>query len=593
MMRILLMISLVACTAPDRVVVGSKPFAENQILAEAFAASLEEQGLLVERRIPYGDSFACHAALADGELDVYPDYVGTGLAMLGLPSPTDPGEAWQAATEAWAPRGVTWSEPLGFRNDYVVVTTHEEANRSGLVRISDLEEGGPLGIASRQEFLDRAVDGLGAMTRAYGIPALRPVVRDDQRGVFRSLVNGEAQLAVAGATDAWIEAYQLVVLEDDRHFFPPYTAAAVARTEVLERHPEVRTALQTLEGQITLEAIRRANTRVALEGQEPRRAAGELLVDLGLATEVDAGPPPIVVAVPRDMGTSTLVAGALQAVRRVKPNAQVVASAVDHVGATVLDAEAWVGVMDATGMHRPEGGRAVLRTDLEALAPLGYLTAHLLVRNPALRWQDLDRVGVGHPQGPGARLGKLLIGTDGPTAVPGDRAEQIQAVVDGTLEAVLLTALEGASEATVAVRERGLSLVDIPWSRERAIRHPYVRVARLPGAAYGVETAIETVATQIVLVGPGGPVGNSVDVGPAAPIREARRPLPDGQVALLRSDLAHLPMDPTLAPRILATDRPAGALPLQPGVTVANMFLFVYLGFLVWVMLRERPARAV
>ncbi len=276
---------LLALQAPDPkpVVVASKPFGESYILAEMFAQLLEARGIEVDRRPGLGATEIAFGAIRTGAADVYPEYTGTGLlAILGERPGSDPREVFDRVSREFRRRwNVRWLPPLGFENTYAIAVRRETAERYGLAILSDLTRaGGTLRAGLTPDFIGRA-DGLPGLTRAYGVRfaevrALLPAVK------YQALAAGEVDLIDGYSTDGLIARYDLVVLRDDQHFFPPYQAAALVSGELAERQPAAIAALTELSGRIDEITMRRLNQRLEVDREPVGRIAGDGLARLGL-----------------------------------------------------------------------------------------------------------------------------------------------------------------------------------------------------------------------------------------------------------------------------------------------------------------------
>jgi osmoprotectant transport system permease protein len=281
-----LLLLLTVQTAPPRpVVVASKPFGESYLLAEMFAQLLEARGLAVDRRPGLGATEIAFRALRTGAIDVYPEYTGTGLlAVLGDPPRRDPSEVYDRVSREFHRRWqVRWLPPLGFENTYAIAVRRETAKRHRLETLSDLARVGPtLRAGLTADFIGRP-DGLPGLARAYGLSfaevrALLPAVK------YQALAAGEVDVIDGYSTDGFIARYDLVVLEDDRRFFPPYEAAALVSRALAERRPEAVAALTELSGRLNVAAMRALNRRLEVEGEPVEHVAAGALADLGLTT---------------------------------------------------------------------------------------------------------------------------------------------------------------------------------------------------------------------------------------------------------------------------------------------------------------------
>jgi osmoprotectant transport system permease protein len=274
-------LALPAQTRP--VVVASKPFAESYLLAEMFSQLLEARGLTVVRRPGLGATAIAFAALRDGSIDVYPEYTGTGLvAILHEQPPVTAGEAFRrVASEFRARWGMRWLPPLGFENTTAIAVRRATADSLHLGTLSDLA-----GVSEHlvggfsPDFLGRP-DGLPGLARAYGLHMGRSRALL-QSVKYRALAAGEVDVIDGYGTDGQIDRYHLVVLRDDRHFFPPYDAAPLVSRYLADRRPDAISALSELGGMLDEAHMRTLNRRVEVDGEDVAAVAHDALSDLGL-----------------------------------------------------------------------------------------------------------------------------------------------------------------------------------------------------------------------------------------------------------------------------------------------------------------------
>jgi osmoprotectant transport system permease protein len=266
------------------VVIGSKNFTEQVVLGEILAALLEERGFAVERKLNLGGTTLCHAALRSGQIDLYVEYTGTALTeILKRPSDTDPARVLRSVTEGYREAGLRVGRPLGFNNSYALVVSRADAAARGWRRISDLaSSANHLRVGLFGEFLERE-DGMPGLQRAYGFRFSRTPREMDLGLLYQALADGQVDLVVGSATDGLIAALDLVVLADDRRYFPPYDAVAVMNASSLARHDGLEAAVGALEGRISEAAMRRLNYAVDGEHRSPAVVAREFLRELGLA----------------------------------------------------------------------------------------------------------------------------------------------------------------------------------------------------------------------------------------------------------------------------------------------------------------------
>jgi osmoprotectant transport system permease protein len=273
--------------ASGRLVVGSKNFDESRLLAEIFARLLESRtGLDVERRLGLAGTQVCFEALRTGAIDVYPEYTGTGLVtVLGEDPGGDARWTWNHVRTQFRRRwDLWWIGPLGFENAYEIAVGRELAERKGLRTISDLVPLAPgLTAGFGYEFAERD-DGLPGLQALYGLKFGQ--VRLMQQALkYQAAGEGIVDCLDVYTTDGRLVVHDLVVLEDDRRFFPPYEAAALVRGETLQRHPEVGVALGLLTQAISEETMRQLNLRVEDGGESIEAVAQGALQAWGLVEE--------------------------------------------------------------------------------------------------------------------------------------------------------------------------------------------------------------------------------------------------------------------------------------------------------------------
>jgi osmoprotectant transport system permease protein len=277
--------SLMQAIAPPQrpVVVASKPFGESYVLAEMFSQLLEARGMHVDRRPGLGATEVAFKALTTGAIDVYPEYTGTGLlAILGEKPIADKDSVFRKVSTVFRQRyGMRWLAPLGFQNTYAMAMRRATADSLHLKTLSDLAgAGAKIRAGLTADFVGRA-DGLPGLQRAYGlhfadVRVLGPAVK------YQALAAGQVDVIDGYSTDGLIARYDLVVLDDDRHFFPPYEAAALVGKTLADEMPKALVVLGELSGMIDQTRMRAANKRIEVDGTPVATVARDVLRDLGL-----------------------------------------------------------------------------------------------------------------------------------------------------------------------------------------------------------------------------------------------------------------------------------------------------------------------
>jgi osmoprotectant transport system substrate-binding protein len=253
-----------ACKGEDRpIVVGSKNFTESVILGELLAQKLESAGCKVDRRLNMGGTFVCDSAIRSGAIDAYVEYSGTALtAILKQPSINDRARVEAIVRDAYANRGLRWSPPLGFNNTFAMIVRKSAAQKHGLRTVSDLSKiAATLRPGFGYEFTERP-DGWTGLQRAYGLQVATPPRTMDLGLTYKALATGEVDLIAGNSTDGLIDPLGLVILEDDRRYFPPYDAVVVSRPDLDKRCKGATAALESLRNTIDDAAMRRLNYEV-------------------------------------------------------------------------------------------------------------------------------------------------------------------------------------------------------------------------------------------------------------------------------------------------------------------------------------------
>ena len=268
----------IARTGGDVVGVGSKNFTEQIILGEIVAQRLEQSGVAVDRRLNLGGTFICDRALRSGDIDVYIEYTGTAhAAIFRQPIDADPQRVLESVRRHYAEAGLTVLDPLGFENTFAILVRGADARA---LRLRTLEDAAPHTTRWRAgfgyEFLQRA-DGYPGLAHAYGFAFASPPRAMDLSLIYRALADRQVDLIAGDATSGLIEAYDLVMLEDSRRYFPPYDAVPIARSATLLARPEVRDALASLSGRISAAEMRRMNYDVDVRRRDATEVAREFL----------------------------------------------------------------------------------------------------------------------------------------------------------------------------------------------------------------------------------------------------------------------------------------------------------------------------
>ncbi len=269
-----LLLLTIACSpgkranSPADLVIGSKNFTEQVILGELLAQHVETTlGLRVDRRFSLGGSFICHQALLAGQLDAYIEYTGTALTtILKQPPLSDPRQVYQQVQQGYGQQfSLEVTEPLGFENTFAMIIRGDDARRYGIQTLSQVAQHTPQWQAGfGYEFTERE-DGFPGLAKVYGLRFAKSPRIMDLGLLYRALVDKKVDMVAGNSTDGQIGRLGLVILQDDKRYFPPYEAVPIVRRATLETHPALRQALQQLGNQITAADMQAMNYQVEAE----------------------------------------------------------------------------------------------------------------------------------------------------------------------------------------------------------------------------------------------------------------------------------------------------------------------------------------
>jgi osmoprotectant transport system substrate-binding protein len=264
--------------------IGSKDFTEQFILGEMYALILEDAGLPVKRMLNMGSTDIVQMSLLSNDVDLYPEYTGTGLLnVLRLPISDDPSQVYELVRAGYAEQfNLIWLDPAPMNNTQALAMTRKRAQELGIFTISDMvAKADQLVMIGPPEFQERE-DGLPGLRAVYGDFTLRefkPVAPDER---YQALAAGAGDITVAFGTDGEIAVFDLVLLEDDKQLFPPYQVAPVIRADVLKAHPQIAPALNRLAPLLDNATMQRLNNEVSGNKRNPAAVAREFLEAQGL-----------------------------------------------------------------------------------------------------------------------------------------------------------------------------------------------------------------------------------------------------------------------------------------------------------------------
>jgi osmoprotectant transport system substrate-binding protein len=273
------------CAKNDSITIGSKDFGENIVIAEMLSQLVETHtDLKVNRKLNLGGTFVNFNAIKNNQIDLYPEYTGTGLtAHLKMDVVNDPDESYRIVSEEFVKQwDIVWLEPFGFNNTYTLAVTPEVYEKYGVETYSDLiPYAGELVFGAEHEFFDRQ-DGFDGLVEMYGLNFKGEPMKLNASLKYQAIGRGDMDVTAAFATDGPSKQYSLKILEDDLGFFPPYHAAPIVRKEVLDKHPELKSVLNMLAGKLDDATMTELNYLVDVEGKAVEQVAKEFLTSLNL-----------------------------------------------------------------------------------------------------------------------------------------------------------------------------------------------------------------------------------------------------------------------------------------------------------------------
>ena len=257
--------------------VGSKDFTENEIVAELYALALEDAGYKVERIMDISSS-VIHTAIVNNEIDLYPEYTGTGLiSILKMDPLTDAQEVYDTVKNAYEEQfDLVWLDYAQANDGQGLFISRKASDEYGITTISQLQENASkLRFASQGEF-DEREDGLPGLEKVYG-PFEWASSRVYDNGLkYQVVESDEADVSPAYTTEGRLsETDKFVLLEDDKHVWPPYNLAPVVRGDVLSEHPEIEEILNKVNETLDTAAITALNAEVDVEKEEYEDVAEE------------------------------------------------------------------------------------------------------------------------------------------------------------------------------------------------------------------------------------------------------------------------------------------------------------------------------
>ncbi|MEH2225367.1 glycine betaine ABC transporter substrate-binding protein [Nostoc sp.] len=287
-----LLLVIVGCTPnlnsnnSGNIIVASKDFTEQDILGELLAQQIEATtNLKVARRPRLGGSFVCHSAITAGKIDAYIEYTGTSFtAILKQKAVNDPKEVYEKLKQAYSQQfNLEVMPSLGFENTFAMIVRGEDARRYNIQTLSQATQYTPQWRGGfGYEFLERE-DGFPGLAKTYDLRFVKSPQIMDLGLIYRALIQKQVDMVAGNSTDGQISRLGLVVLKDDKHYFPPYETVPIVRQEILKKYPELRTAIASLAGKISADEMRQLNYLVEGELRDVKDVVQEFRKSKGLS----------------------------------------------------------------------------------------------------------------------------------------------------------------------------------------------------------------------------------------------------------------------------------------------------------------------
>ena len=603
LIAVLISVALAGCGGDTQTLrVGAKPFSESMILAEMIAQLAENEGITVERNIPFGTTQQIMEATKQDIIDVYPEYNGTGLIFLGQ-APTSDGEASTATVQKlFKPLGLEMKGKFGFSNDYAIVMTAERAQELGVQSIGDLAGlSEPITFAVDDDFLKRPADGLQQMNRRYGITNNEvlsfPLGTEGKDQIISALLDGSADVAELFLTDGQIAEYGLVVLEDNLKFFPVYEAAPLVRSDALAQIPALGGVLDKLTGAISASDMQAMNKSVDLDAQSAASAATAFLVGKGLLPEgaADTEIAKVTIAADPSVDRDSETARALRAIRTGFAGSDLeIINTPDPLSA-LSEGQARVAIAGAEAFFTMGNDGPAVKDNAQAFAVLSYKTAHLISRKSggassitAMQKIATDEEGTGSAIVLAVLLRSLGLSDVEVIHSESDLNQQIEALANGDYDGVFILTTLGDRDMKTALDNTAVQLVNLrEWADGgHTAQYSFIRPATIAAQTYPAQfQPISSISTQFVLASPVAKLQEAGEVGPGTTGVASAVPLSNDAVQSINEALSSsevvdpaLPIHTALIPKIELADK---ALPFSIDVSVVNILMIL---FTLWVI---------
>lgn len=284
------MAPLSGLAADKEMIIGSKEFTEQRILGNIMIVLLESKGFDITDKTGLGGTLVARKALENDQIDCYMEYTGTALlTFLDFEEPiTDPQECYETVKkEDLKKNDLVWLPYMSFNNTYCLLMKADKAKEMGIQTLSDLaaavnKDPDKIDFALNAEFYARP-DGYRPLQKAYDFKFPRGNIKKMQSGlIYQALKDDQIDVGLGFATDGRIKGFNLVVLEDDKNYFPVYNPAPVVKKATADKYPELSGIFEALGEKLDTEAMTNLNYQVDIEHKDVKEAARDFLKGAGL-----------------------------------------------------------------------------------------------------------------------------------------------------------------------------------------------------------------------------------------------------------------------------------------------------------------------
>jgi osmoprotectant transport system permease protein len=284
--------NLLLAMSNEKIIIGSKDFTEQVILGELLAQQIEAQTeIKVDRRLNLGGTFICHEAVKAGKIDGYVEYTGTAFTSILKEKPiTAPQAVYQQVKQRYEEEfQLEVMQSLGFQNTFAMVIRREDADHLGIKTLSDAAPYTPQWQAGfGYEFMNRE-DGYPKLAQVYGLEFAEPPQEMDLGLIYKALADKQVDMVAGNSTDGLIPVLKLVILKDNKKYFPPYEAVPIFNQKTLEKYPQIRQAIAQLNGVISAQEMQKMNYQVDNQSLPVETVVTKFLKSKNLLPKLSSG----------------------------------------------------------------------------------------------------------------------------------------------------------------------------------------------------------------------------------------------------------------------------------------------------------------